>query len=203
MFEDLDFNIDARIGDFESVDALLNTLNSFVDQSQQVWSGISNEAPHQRLVEKLKHLEAIRDSHPAKRSKTDFLAADVLLTGIVGGIDEEWFDVVCSVMESSDFLDRFVKDTILKRRSPTKKTRKPYENHNRTKDLWQTVWGQMLQDASLAVEGSWINRKFRRRFRLPFSMFLEVVEECKEHNVFGIQLRKSKIAVEFKIFYTG
>ena len=60
MFEDLDFNIDARIGDFESVDALLNTLNSFVDQSQQVWSGITNEAPHQRLVEKLKHLEAIR-----------------------------------------------------------------------------------------------------------------------------------------------
>ena len=103
MFEDLDFNIDARIGYFESVDALLNTLNSFVDQSQQVWSGISNEAPHQRLVEKLKHLEAIRDSHPAKRSKTDLLAADVLLTGDVGGTDEEWFDVVCSVMESSNF----------------------------------------------------------------------------------------------------
>jgi hypothetical protein len=102
-------------------------------------------------------------------------------------------------MESSDFVDRFVKDTILKRRSPTKKTRKPYENHNRTKDLWQTVWGQMLQDASLAVEGSWINRKFRRRFRLPFSMFLEVVEECKEHNVFGIAVRKSKIAIEFKL----
>ena len=109
-----------------------------------------------------------------------------LLTGDVGGTDEEWFDVVCSVMESSNFLDRFVKDKILKRRSPGKKTRKPYENHNRTKDLWQTVWGQMLQDASLAVEGSWINRKFRRRFRIPYSMFLEVVKECKEHNVFGI-----------------
>ena len=89
-------------------------------------------------------------------TKTDLLAADVLLTGDVGGTDEEeWFDVVCSsVMESSNFLDRFVKDKILKRRSPGKKTRKPYENHNRCKDLWQSVWGQMLQDSSLAVEGS-------------------------------------------------
>ena len=127
MFEDLDFNIYARIGDFESVDALLNTLNSFVDQSQQVWSGITNEAPHQRLVDKLKELEAIRDSNPAKQSKTDLLSADVLLTGDVGGTDEEWFDVICSVMESSNFLDRFAKDKILKRRSPGKKTRKPYE----------------------------------------------------------------------------
>ena len=149
MFEDLNFDIDARIGDFDSVDALLNTLNSFVDQSQQIWSGISNEAPHQRLVENLKRLEAIRDGCPAKRSRTDILATDVL-TGDIEGTDEEWFDAICSVMESSDFLDRFVKDTILKRRSPAKKTRKPYQNHNRTKDLWQTVWGQMLQDASFS-----------------------------------------------------
>ena len=74
MFEDLDFNLDA----IESVDALLNSLNSFVDQSQQIWSGISNEAPHQRLVANLKHLEAIRGGCPAKRSKTDVLATDVL-----------------------------------------------------------------------------------------------------------------------------
>ena len=48
MFEDLDFNIDARIGDFECVDALLNTLTSFVDQSQQVWSG--SELPMKHLI---------------------------------------------------------------------------------------------------------------------------------------------------------
>ena len=30
-------------------------------------------------------------------------------------------------------------------------------------------------------------------------MFLEIVAECKEHNVFGIELRQSKIKVEFKV----
>ena len=30
-------------------------------------------------------------------------------------------------------------------------------------------------------------------------MFLEIVEECKEHNVFGIPVRKSKILIEYKV----
>ncbi len=60
------------------------------------------------------------------------------------------------------------------------------------------VWGQMLVDPTISVVGSWFNWKFRCRFRVPYSMFLEIVAECKEHNVFGIQLR-SKIKVEFKV----
>ena len=196
MFADLNLNLDAGIGDFESADALLQSLNSFVEHSHHIWSGITNEAPYQRLVDKLKELEAIRDAHRSKRPKT---SASDILSDDLSCSDEEWFDAICTVMENSDFVDRFVKDTILKRRSPAKKTRKPYENQNRTKDLWQTVWGQMLRDDSIGVVGSWQNRKFRRRFRIPYSMFLEVVEECKEHNVFGIPIRKSKIAIEFKV----
>ena len=57
----------------------------------------------------------------------------------------------------------------------------------------------MLADPSVAVVGSWLNRKFRRRFRVPYSMFLEIVEECKQYNVFGVQIRKSKIATEYKV----
>ena len=30
-------------------------------------------------------------------------------------------------------------------------------------------------------------------------MFLEIVEECKEHNVFVMELRRSKIKIEFKV----
>jgi hypothetical protein len=30
-------------------------------------------------------------------------------------------------------------------------------------------------------------------------MFVEIVEECKEHNVFGIPVRKSKILIEYKV----
>jgi len=57
----------------------------------------------------------------------------------------------------------------------------------------------MLRDPSLSVVDSWLNRRFRRRFRVPYSMFLEIVEECKVHNVFGMQLRRSKIQVEYKV----
>ena len=123
MFSGLNFNLDANIGDFDSVDGLLNSLNSFVSQSQQMWSGIGNEAPHQRLVAKLKELEDIRDGLRAnKRAKTDDSVAD-LLTEDGYGTDDGWFDAICSVMETSTFMDRFVKDTILKRRSSPKNRR--------------------------------------------------------------------------------
>ena len=84
MFADLNFNLDAGIGDFESADALLQSLNSFVEHSQHIWSGITNEAPHQRLVDKLKELEAIRDAHCSKRPKTS--ASDILSDDLSKGI---------------------------------------------------------------------------------------------------------------------
>ena len=40
--------------------------------------------------------------------------------------DDEWFDAICKVMETSDFVDRFVKEIVLKRRAPAKVTRKQY-----------------------------------------------------------------------------
>ena len=133
----------------------------------------------------------------AKRPRVETI--DVV-TGAVECSDDEWFDAICKVMETSDFVDRFVKDIVLKQRAPAKKTRKQYESHNRSKDLSDSVWGQMLVDPTISVVGSWFNRKFRRRFRVHYySMFLEIVAECKEHNVFGIQLRQSKIKVEFKV----
>ena len=148
-------------------------------------------------MDQIKAMQQYVADNKAKRPRYDSI--DVL-TGSVECTDDEWFDAICKVMETFDFVDRFVKDIILKRRAPAKKTRKPYENHNRSKDLISTsVWGQMLVDPTLSVVGFWLNRKFRRRFRVPYSMFLEIVAECKEHNVFGMQLRQSKIKIEYKI----
>ena len=45
MFEGLDFDLPESIGSFRNVDDLLLTLNSLVHVSEQVSSGISNEAP--------------------------------------------------------------------------------------------------------------------------------------------------------------
>ena len=196
MSEGLNFDLPDSIGHFKNVDELLFTLNSLVHVSENLWSGISNEPTYQRLVNKIKELEQFTAECRSKRPKSDPID---IVTGTVESSDDDWFDAICNVMETSDFIERFVKDTVLKRRTPAKQMRKPYQNRNRTKDLSTSVWGQMLQDPSVNEVGSWLNRKFRRRFRVPYSMFLEIVQECKDHNVFGMCLRQSKIKVEYKV----
>ena len=128
MFEGLDFDLPKSIGSFRNVDDLL----------EQVWSGISNEAPFQSLVNKIREMQEFASEQKLKRPRNDIF--DVV-TGTVESSDDEWFDaIICEEMENSDFfIDRFVRDTALKRRTPSKKTRKAYENHNRTKDLSNSV----------------------------------------------------------------
>jgi len=149
MFEGLDFDLPESIGSFRNVDDLLLTLNSLVHVSEQVWSGISNEAPFQSLVTKIRAMQELAPEEKFKRPRNDIF--DVV-TGTVESSDDEWFDAICEVMENSDFIDRFVRDTVMKRRSPAKKMRKAYENHNRSKDLSNSVWGQMLADPSVTRE---------------------------------------------------
>ena len=45
---------------------------------------------------------------------------------------------------------------------------------------------------------SWYARLFRRRFRLPYDLFVTFVEECREVNLFK-EKNYSKIPIEFKI----
>ena len=154
--------IPVSIGPFNDVDELLFTLNSMVHVSENIRSGLSNEAPLQSLVEKIKAMELLNAENKVKRPRSDPID---IVTGTVESSDDDWFDAICKVIESSDFTGRFVKNIVMKKRVLVQKTRKPYENHNRAKDLSNTVWGQMLRDPSLSVVGSWLNRKFRRRFR--------------------------------------
>ena len=132
-----------------------------------------------------------------KRQKLD--TVDVLTGTTTSVSDDEWMDAICSVMENSDFAGSLVQDILKQRRSKGSKPRKEYVSHGRAKDLSYSVWGRMLHHPEIANVGSWVSRKFRRRFRIPYSMFLELVEECKEHNVFGVPVRKSKILVEYKV----
>ena len=125
MFEGLNFDLPDSIGGFKDVDDLLLTLNSLVHVSEHLWSGISNEAPFQRLVDKIKAMQQYSAENKAKRPRNETID---IVTGAVECSDDEWFDTIfCKVMETSDFVDRFVKDIVLKRRAPAKKTRKQYE----------------------------------------------------------------------------
>ena len=63
--------------------------------------------------------------------------------------------------------------------------------------LWETTWGRTLRDPRIKVPHSWIAKKFRRRFRIPFSVFDQVlVPMCIKEEVFS---KKSRIPIEFKI----
>ena len=69
-----------------------------------------------------------------------------------------------------------------------------------TEDLWNTIWGKVItniRDEILYHGGveadTKLQRRFRNRFRVPFSMFETMVVECKDSNIFG----RTQIGVEF------
>jgi hypothetical protein len=45
------------------------------------------------------------------------------------------------------------------------------QSHNRTTNLWNTIWGRLLLNPNLNEPSSWEHRTFMRRFRLPYQLF--------------------------------
>jgi len=69
----------------------------------------------------------------------------------------------------------------------------------KTPSMRDTIWGQMLADPHLRDPNSKQARKFRRRFRVPYPLFEEVlVPLCNETNVFEIK-KNSIIPVEYRV----
>ena len=65
--------------------------------------------------------------------------------------------------------------------------------------LWETTWGEMIRDESICDPDSPLSCLFRRRFRVPFIMFRDVlVPMCLDRQIFGRYVSK-KIPIEFKI----
>lgn len=77
---------------------------------------------------------------------------------------------------------------------------KPKKRMRHTRvSLEDSVWGIMLKASDIGVEGSFTNKKFRRRFRVPYLLFVNVlVPMCISKNVFDMT-NKSFIPIEFKI----
>jgi len=70
-------------------------------------------------------------------------------------------------------------------------------------DYWKTKWGQLLLNDQICNPFSAAAKKFRRRFRVPYPVFHEIiVPRCIEKNIFGNkegQENKIRIPIEFKI----
>ena len=69
----------------------------------------------------------------------------------------------------------------------------------RCKDFGATQWGLMLANPLTADPDSYFGKKFRRRFRVPYIFFKDIlVPMCEKANVFEVK-RQSSIPVEYKI----
>lgn len=72
------------------------------------------------------------------------------------------------------------------------------ENRKRATNLWLSPWGLLISSEQIKIPGSYEDRLFRKRFRLPYALFVNFVKEAKDLNIFA-EKRGGKIAVEFKI----
>lgn len=69
----------------------------------------------------------------------------------------------------------------------------------RSCNLWDTPWGRTYQALEEDEDpNSYQHRKFRRRFRVPFTIFKYLVKVCKEKDVFELR-RSSLIPIEIKL----
>ena len=65
--------------------------------------------------------------------------------------------------------------------------------------LWDSVWGQLLRNPNLAVANSNEAKSFRRRFRVPYDLFRDIlIPLCEKHNVFRVK-KRTLIPVEFRL----
>jgi hypothetical protein len=66
---------------------------------------------------------------------------------------------------------------------------------NDARSIWSSPWGRMLGEEELRDNTSRAAKKFRRRFRIPYSVFFHLVQRCKDEAIFG----SAKIPVEFRL----
>ena len=78
---------------------------------------------------------------------------------------------------------------------------KSRHRYNTGIDFKQTEWYKLLQNPQLMIPESYFARQFQRRYRLPYLLFLQLVEDVKEYNVFNLNNPYStnlKIPIELK-----
>ena len=99
----------------------------------------------------------------------------------------------------SDFFQSFIAEEVtneVENRANKKQKRRAME---RCCNLWDTNWGKMLLNPSTADCETWEGKKFRRRFRIDYRMFRDIIVPlCKDSNVFEMKI-SSRIPIEFKV----
>ena len=72
-------------------------------------------------------------------------------------------------------------------------------NSSKRTKYWEVGWGKMLKDPELQNPNSTQAKKFRRRFRLTYSLYLYIVDLCREVNLFETKKESVSLPMEIKI----
>ena len=69
------------------------------------------------------------------------------------------------------------------------------------KNLWKSSWGELITHNDIRNPSSYQGRIFKRRFRVPFGLFMdELVPKCRDGNIFNTsEDNKVRVPLEFKI----
>lgn len=110
--------------------------------------------------------------------------------------DQELISILRDViLQDAHLFGEAVNDDSLYEDIPTVRTR---TSRRRSPNLWESGWGILILSDAIKDPTSYEAKVFRKRFRLPYPLFLRFVDECKQSNIFE-GLYTTKIAVEFKV----
>ena len=88
---------------------------------------------------------------------------------------EDKLDIKLTDAQMLNLIDRLIIDE-------SKNERMVYESRP---NIWESVWGKLLRNPELEVEGSSSNKKFLLRFRIPYILFRDyIVPTAEQDNIF-------------------
>jgi hypothetical protein len=100
--------------------------------------------------------------------------------------------------DDTELLLPFLDDdlTILQEEGPNPNRQRPKITAEK---LWNSSWGTMLLNPETSDPISFSGKKWITRFRVPFPVYIQIVEMCNKKNIFGIKRSKLAIPIEFRV----
>jgi hypothetical protein len=124
---------------------------------------------------------------------------------LVDDLTEDQFIGVIQAIINKDEVLRIIRGIALPVTKKPSKTRRSKVGRCTSETLQASIWGQLMSDIQLEIATTRVNpdselqKTFRLRFRVPYSMFVDIVQECVVGNVFGTGKKAYKIGVDFKV----
>ena len=118
--------------------------------------------------------------------------------------DEELLSIVFNII-SKDVVLRSILNMVDDRLGKKAKLSRFVYPRKTTEELWDTVWGKRVTDCRIDISSGGVNpysrvqAEFRADFRVPFTLFEEIVSECKQAHIFTTGYKRPTIPDEFKV----